>query len=58
MSPLSVTVYRFADSGMVGEKSFEEGDSAETYSFKDTVKVGIYEDLEIDLGGLAEYLRW
>ncbi|MCH5342611.1 MAG: Uma2 family endonuclease [Acetatifactor sp.] len=41
-----VTVYRFGES-----------DPARTYSFADMVKVGIYEDFELDLGALADYLK-
>lgn len=41
-----VTVYRFGESNQARE-----------YSFVDTVKIGIYEDLELNLGALAEYLK-
>lgn len=41
-----VKVYRFSE-------DVQERD----YSFTDTVKVGIYEDLELDLRGLQEYLE-
>ena len=41
-----VSVYRFQEDGRARE-----------YSFRNTVKVGIYEDLELDLGELKEYLE-
>lgn len=34
-----------------------ENDQAKDYSFEDTVKPGIYEDLEFDLRRLKEYLE-
>ncbi|MCH5338928.1 MAG: Uma2 family endonuclease [Acetatifactor sp.] len=36
---------------------FMEDDQAKDYSFEDTVKPGIYEDLEFDLRRLKEYLE-
>ena len=36
---------------------FQENDYAREYSFKETVKAGIYEDLELDLRELKEYLE-
>lgn len=36
---------------------FMENDQAKDYSFEDTVKPGIYEDLEFDLRRLKEYLE-
>ena len=36
---------------------FSEDDRGRDYSFEDTVKVGIYDDMELDLRMLKEYLE-
>ena len=54
-----VEEYWIVDPGkeQVSVYRFQENDQVKEYSFKETVKVGIYEDFSLDLEELKEYLE-